>query len=633
MSVDTLNPEDIDTKPNTGDLVIQVTPDPSSSRYSLEISQMLERIETGAPPPMDGAPRPTVDTGTIYEEKTFMKLPGVNVYAPRGNVDLMTGMSCRKIQMDYIVDPDTQLPTHIRTLSGNALLVIDLAKASDDLVKDLLFKLSEKKIVIHDLKTLYVPLVKSLGVRILPSLYIDTYIFAKLLHYSESYEEMKTKESSFDRVWRKVFGVSEENPALPTPTTNEQIASIVQHLRRLDTLSDRLAVRAVSLWGSLDPFTIENEFVSELIRVEAVGIPINRAALEAEATELRPNFTALREYFTKNNINPDSGYDVYGYAKAKKLKLESLKTEAIAKHTSDQVLSRIPEYRQVKNTLDFLDGVLRQGSDRVHTHFEQVSSRNGRMSASNPNVQGIRREIKKVFYEAPADRTILSVDFPASHLRILAEMSKDVAMVQAFKDGIDPHLMTASVLFKKDIHDITPEERNMGKTVNHGVTNCMGPDTLCDYANQQYSLNINRKEAKTFLANMAKSRPGVTEWKDKLDKRLEASKERHPLSEKIIPVKTASGKVVKAIGLPEAVNYPLAGTEAEILKIAATVFGKECRERGIDAHIVNLVHDSIVVEAATSDKDRAAAILKEVTESAFRKMVPSFHTEIRVDEL
>lgn len=633
MSTDTSNPRENDVNQNTGDPVIPVTPPPASPRQSLDISQILERIKTGTPPPMDGAPCPSVKGREVYEEKTYRGSPGVSIYAPRGNVDLVTGMSCRKIQMDYIVDPETQLPTHIHALSRNALLVIDLAKVSDELMKDLLSKLAEKKIVIHDLRTLYSPLVRRLGVRILPELYVDTYIFAKILHYSESHEELKAKEAAFDQAWRMAFGISDENRASPAPGTGEHIASVVQHLRRLDALSDRLASRAVSLWGSLDPFSIENEFVSELIRIEAMGIPVNRAALEAEAAALRPSFTELRKYFDKHTINPDSGNDVNDYAKAQKLKLESLKTEAIAKHTSDPVLGRIPEYRQVKNKLDFLESVLKQGGDRIHTHFEQISSRNGRMSANNPNVQGIRKELKKVFYAPPAGRTILSVDFPASHLRILAEMSGDTAMIQAFKDGIDPHVMTASVLFKKDIHEITPEQRNLGKTVNHGVTNCMGPDTLREYANQRYSLSVTRKDAKAFLSSMEKSRPGVTEWKGKLGEKLTSSKESITFEDRIIPVATASGKVVKAIGLPEAVNYPLAGTEAEILKIAATAFGKECREQGIDAHIVNLVHDSIVVEAAAEEKDRASAVLKNITESAFRRMVPSFHTEITVEEL
>lgn len=633
MTIDTSDPSGKDVNISTGDPVIPVIPPLSSPRQSLDILQMLERIKTGAPPPMDGATRPSVKVGEVYEERTYRGSPGVSIYAPPGNVDLMTGMSCRKILMDFIVDPETQISTHIHALSGNALLVIDLAKASDDLVKDLLSKLADKKIIIHDLKTLYGPLVKRLGARILPASYVDTYIFAKMLHYSEFHEEMKAGDATCDRVWRDMLKMSEENRASPTPGTNEHIAYIVQRLRRIETLQDRLAYRASSLWGSLDPFSIENEFVNELIRIEAVGIPVNRAALEAEAAALRPSFTDLREYFAKCTINPDSRDDVYGYAKTQKLKLESLKTEAIAKHASDPVLGRIPEYRQVKNKLDFLEGVLKQGSDRIHTHFEQISSRNGRMSASNPNVQGIRKEIKKVFYGAPAGRTLLSIDFPASHLRILAEMSGDAAMIQAFKDGINPHMMTASALFKKDIREITPEQRNLGKTVNHGVTNCMGPDTLREYANQRYSLNITKKEAKAFLASMEKSRPGVTEWKGKLEEKLSSSKESHPFGDRIIPVTTASGRVVKAIGLPEAVNYPLAGTEAEILKIAATAFGKECREQGIDAQIVNLVHDSIVVEAASDEKERASAVLKNITESAFRRMVPSFHTEITVEEL
>jgi len=249
------------------------------------------------------------------------------------------------------------------------------------------------------------------------------------------------------------------------------------------------------------------------------------------------------------------------------------------------------------------------------------------MSTRDPNVQGIRRDYKELLYRALPGKAIITADLPASQLRIASIVAQDEHLIEAIKANKDLHRETAARLFEKSPEEVTDEERQIGKTANFQLLFGSGVEEFQKKLNhstgQEFSFNKAKKLMKAFL----KAYPGIDAWQARIEK------ETRKAGQKGIQVNNLSGKKIFTREYNQALNYAIAGSEAEIMKSAATYFGAECRDRGINAKIINMVHDSIVVETAFEDKEVAVGLLKEAVEQAMNQTLKLFRTQVTIDSL
>ncbi|NLC90032.1 MAG: DNA polymerase I [Clostridiaceae bacterium] len=292
----------------------------------------------------------------------------------------------------------------------------------------------------------------------------------------------------------------------------------------------------------------------------------------------------------------------------------------------DPIIALILDYRELSKLRGtFVEGLLKEiGEDgRVHTNFNQTVTSTGRLSSSNPNLQNIPirtergREIRKVFV-APADRLLVAADYSQIELRLLAHLSKDEALIQAFRAGEDIHTITAATLFHKDAAEVTGDERSVAKTVNFSITYGISEFGLAR------DLGISRQEAGSYIKRYHEQYPKVISW---LDQQAEIGKEQGYVQtlfhrRRYLPELASQNYNVYQFGVRAAMNAPVQGTAADLIKIAMVKAADAFSSANLDAKILLQVHDELILEVAARDAEAAALILKRVMEEALELDVP-----------
>ena len=292
----------------------------------------------------------------------------------------------------------------------------------------------------------------------------------------------------------------------------------------------------------------------------------------------------------------------------------------------DPMIPLILEYRELSKLRGtFVEGLLKEiGEDgRVHTNFNQTVTSTGRLSSSNPNLQNIPirtergREIRKVFV-APPGRLLVAADYSQIELRLLAHLSKDEALLQAFRDGEDIHSITAATLFHKNTADVTSDERSVAKTVNFSITYGISEFGLAR------DLGISRQEAGSYIKRYHEQYPKVISW---LDKQAEIGKEQGYVQtlfhrRRYLPELASQNYNVYQFGVRAAMNAPVQGTAADLIKIAMVKAVDAIAYAKLDANILLQVHDELILEVDAGDAETAALVLKRVMEEAMNLDVP-----------
>jgi DNA polymerase-1 len=196
-------------------------------------------------------------------------------------------------------------------------------------------------------------------------------------------------------------------------------------------------------------------------------------------------------------------------------------------------------------------------------------------------------------------------------------------MQKAFAEGKDLHKLTATVLTGKDYDEITKEERQRAKAVNFGLLYGMGAESLQKYAYTNYGVDMNLEEAEEIREKFFQHYQGLARWHEKTAEKL--------LRTNVLNVKTLLGRVCAASGFTNALNYPVQGSGADLLKLSCVRFKNLCEKKGIDAKIINLVHDEIVVEVDTDKAKETAKLLKEAMESSCNDLFKTFKTEVEIE--
>ena len=364
------------------------------------------------------------------------------------------------------------------------------------------------------------------------------------------------------------------------------------------------------------------------MEVELSGIPVNEEFLKQEIDKALKEYQNLYiELKQELGINPQSSQKVLSLLKNRYgLNLQSTSKDELLKHKDHPVVAKILKLREAKKLSDakqYLETV----NGRLYPEFNQIEAHSGRMSAKNPNVQQVPRKLKSNFYKAPQGRAIIKADYPAIELRLAAAIAPDRVMIEAFKEGKDLHKLTASLVSGKPIEQVTKEERQRAKALNFGFIYGMSAKTFKDYAFTNYGVVLTDKEAEEFREKFFNAYPGIAKWH-----RITADKLN--LSDTgVIQVSTLLGRKVAVNRLTNALNVPVQGSGADLLKMACVFFKDFCKEKGIDAQVINLVHDEIVVETSLEDKEAAKELLKQAMEKAANSLITQFTTTVDVEEV
>ncbi len=384
---------------------------------------------------------------------------------------------------------------------------------------------------------------------------------------------------------------------------------------------------------------IEMPLASVLCDMELVGCLVDCDGISEYGRELDEISSALewRIYTSAGeefNINSPKQL---GEVLFEKLMLPSGKKTKTGYSTSADVLERlrkyhpiiddILEYRQVtKLKGTYVDGLLKTiGVDsRCRTTFKQTGTATGRLSSVNPNLQNIPirteagRRFRKYFTATDRNSVLIDADYSQIELRVLAHLSGDEHMSEAFVSGEDIHTATSCLIFGVSPEDVTVEMRKRAKAVNFGILYGMGDFSLAD------DLKISRAQAKEYIENYLSSYQGIEKYLESTIENAKAggytttmfSRRRH------IPELSAPNKMVRNMGERIARNSPIQGTSADIIKIAMINVDKKLRESGLGARLLLQVHDELLVESPRENAQAVLEILKNEMENAVKLNVP-----------
>ena len=291
------------------------------------------------------------------------------------------------------------------------------------------------------------------------------------------------------------------------------------------------------------------------------------------------------------------------------------------------IVDDILEYRQVtKLKSTYVDGLLKlaDGEGLVHTTFKQTGTATGRLSSAEPNLQNIPirtelgRELRKFFIPSSPDRVLIDADYSQIELRLLADIAGDSAMREAFVSGFDIHTDTASRIFGVDKDGVTVEMRKRAKAINFGIMYGMGEHSLSE------DLHTSRAEAKAYIESYLNSYPDVSRY---LDEIIQSAYEQGFVTTKLgrrrfIPELAESNKLRKKFGERVAMNSPIQGTAADIIKLAMIRVRDRLRDSGLDARMILQVHDELILESSRADAEAAMALLRQEMENAVTLSVP-----------
>ena len=552
------------------------------------------------------------------EFSAFLKRFGLDGNDGEVAADAVTAaMPTETLALSALTEKLKDVSTVALDIDGDTVLLSDGTQIwqTEEPPEALLPLLRDKMAVCYDCKSLY-KLQKGSVLREAP-LY-DLMLAAYLANSSKSLYELPALVS--DYLGEIV------NPDLPR---------ITYFLRLYEPLRQRLEEsRQADLLDSL-----EMPLAEVLADMETAGFYIDRAGIAAYGEQLgivaaelesRIHFHAGRAF----NINSPKQlgevlFDTLGLPHAKKTKTGySTNAEVLEKlRPYHEIVEDILDYRQVtKLKSTYTDGLLKVADEngRVHTNFKQTGTATGRLSSTEPNLQNIPvrtelgRELRRFFLPASPDYVIVDADYSQIELRLLAHISKDANMVSAFLDGTDIHTSTAATVFGVEKDAVTPEMRKKAKAVNFGILYGIGAFSLSD------DIGVSRAQAQEFIDRYLASYPGIDAY---LKNIIRTAYEDGYVTtlfgrRRYIPELAGKNKMQQKFGERVAMNSPIQGTAADIIKLAMIRAHRMLRESGIDARLILQVHDELLIESHRSCAEQAKDILKTAMEQAVSYSVP-----------
>lgn len=386
-------------------------------------------------------------------------------------------------------------------------------------------------------------------------------------------------------------------------------------------------------------FDIEMPLALVLAEMELNGFCVDSEGIKRYGEELGARAEELRERiysFAGEEFNISSTKQL-GEVLFDKMKLPVIKKNKTGYSTDADVLKKlIPYHPIIEDILDYrqmtklkstyADGLPKAADERgrIHSVFNQTGTATGRLSSAEPNLQNIPirtaegREFRKFFIPQSEDYVIIDADYSQIELRILAHIANDEAMIASFISGEDIHTATAARVFGVSPSEVTSELRKRAKAVNFGILYGMGEYSLSE------DLGISMSQAKKYIASYLAGFPNVSSYLDEI--KATAKRDGYVTTlfgrRRRIAELASSNKNLQHFGERVAMNSPIQGTAADIIKIAMINVSKALKAENIDARLILQVHDELLIEAHKDCADRAYDILKESMEKAIELSVP-----------
>ena len=381
-------------------------------------------------------------------------------------------------------------------------------------------------------------------------------------------------------------------------------------------------------------YEVEMPLVEVLGEMEFVGIEVDREMLNELGTEFKEIISKLEAEIYEMagesfNINSPKQLGVILFEKLELPVIKKTKTgystnaEVLDKlRDKHEIIDKITEYRQIvklnSTYVEGLLGIMNPISNRIHSSFNQTITTTGRISSTEPNLQNIPvkmemgRKIRKVFI-AGKNHKLVDADYSQVELRVLANMSGDENMIDAFKHGEDIHAKTASQIFDVDINDVTPRQRSEAKSINFGIVYGKSDFGLSE------DLNIPVKQAKEYINSYFEKYSKIKEF---MDTTIEDATVNGYITtllnrRRYIPELKSSNFMLRNAGKRAAMNAPIQGSAADIIKIAMVNVYKKLEESNLKSKLILQVHDELIVEATDDELEIVEKIVREEMENAF----------------
>ena len=391
--------------------------------------------------------------------------------------------------------------------------------------------------------------------------------------------------------------------------------------------------------------SMEAPLVPVLSSMEMEGVKIDLAQLRqyssALATEMNEIQERVREMAQDPDLNIMSPKQI-GILLFEKMKLDSrIKPKAGVRYSyptdeetlsslSDKhpIINEILEYRGVKKLLSTyiepLPSYISSVTGKIHTTFNQALTATGRLSSSKPNLQNIPirtdrgKEIRKAFIPSRPAGVIVSADYSQIELRIMAHLSCDQQLIAAFRNGEDVHAMTAAKIFGIDIKDVTSDQRRIAKTANFGIMYGISAFGLSQ------RLHISRAEAKKIIEDYFANFPAISSY---IEDTLAAARETGYVEtifgrRRYLPDINSRNGTVRSLAERTAINAPIQGTSADIIKLAMINVDKRIKEEGLQSRMILQIHDELLFDSIPSEVDTLKKIVLEEMENVTKLSVP-----------
>ncbi len=388
---------------------------------------------------------------------------------------------------------------------------------------------------------------------------------------------------------------------------------------------------------------MEEPLAKVLAKMERAGVKVDLHQLDVYAQGLRKELEErqahIREMVDEPGLNISSPRQV-GEVLFEKLRLDpKAKKSSRGQYSTDEatllaiadrhpVVDEILEFRAVKKLLSTyiepFPTYVSEVDGRVHTTFNQALTATGRLSSSNPNLQNIPirtergKEIRKAFIPATPEGVIVSADYSQIELRIMAHLSLDDHLVKSFRDGVDVHAATAAKIYGIPLDQVTREQRGRAKTANFGIMYGISSFGLAQ------RLHMGRKEAKELIDGYFASFPAIKSF---ISDSIGFARENGYVEtlfgrRRYLPDITARNATVRSLAERNAVNAPIQGTSADIIKLAMIGVDRRIAEAGLKSRMVLQIHDELVFDAVPEEVERLKALVVDVMENVIKLSVP-----------
>jgi DNA polymerase-1 len=388
-------------------------------------------------------------------------------------------------------------------------------------------------------------------------------------------------------------------------------------------------------------YDIEMPLVSVLSTMENNGISLNSETLNEFSKELEIDIAALEKSVIEQagkDFNVGSPKQL-GEVLFDELKIDekAKKTKSGQYSTSEETLTKLAgkhpiiedilSFRQLKKLkstyVDALPVLVNERTNKIHTTYNQTVAATGRLASVNPNLQNIPiktekgREVRKAFVPSEGN-SLYAADYSQVELRLMAAMSEDENMVAAFQSNQDIHSATAAKVFGVSIEEVTREMRGKAKMVNFGIIYGISAFGLSQ------RLNIKRKEAKGLIDEYFKNYPGVKRFmEDSVDNAKEVGYVQTIMKRKrFLKDINSSNAIVRGYAERNAINAPIQGSAADVIKIAMINIHTAMKEQGLKSKMLLQVHDELVFDVVPEEKEIIAALVKDKMENAIKTIVP-----------